>query len=195
MQSIINNYIQPILYKISILETNAFINKLNETFAPIQLPFLRQTPYKYDWQRQTDTHNFQGAYLRDIIFDNVSNPKTRDTILTWVIEHKTEMRLNWIQELINNEELQLHKDFDENTRAYTSTRMNRIYNIKEWFDNQINVRKVSPQNLMRDVFRWDRTKQGFTIWEMVNLCYVMGVPLKVTNDIYVKLCNAKNKIE
>ena len=195
MQSIINNYIQPILYKINILETNAFINKLNETFAPIQLPFLRQTPYKYGFRGLPDIHNFQGQYLREIIHENVSNPKTCDKLLSWVINHKKEMRLNWIQELINNKELQLHKDFDENTRAYTIIYSDKKRNIKEWFDYQIYTKQVSAWNLMRDVFQWNRTKQGFTAWEMVNLCYVIGVPLNVTNDIYVKLCNAENKID
>lgn len=195
MQSIINNYIQPILYKTSIIETYALINKLNEKFAPIQLPFLRQSPYKYWCRGQSDMYNFQGQYLREIIHENVSNPKTRDKLLSWVINHKKEMRLNWIQELINNEELQLHKDFDENTRAYTLVCSDKKRNIKEWFDYQINTKQVSAWNLMRDVFRWNRTKQGFTTWKMVNLCYVMGVPLNVTNDIYVKLCNAENKID
>lgn len=192
MKATIKYKVEPILYKICLLEANAIINKLNEVFAPINLPPLTSIPRTRDWKFLEDKQVMMGRELIRLIKNHVTDTHNQRELIYWISNYKTQTRRAWIKDFVQNTSLPMHQDFDLNIKHFSNRIMDTEMNIKEWFHFMLHEEKRDASCLMRCVFSWYETEQGEDIWSMMNTCYLLGVPLNITNDIYVKLCNTQS---
>lgn len=87
----------------------------------------------------------------------------------------------WLDEFIHSTHLQMHKDFLSNVQRQSS-----YSSLHERYHTQIQGDKLSTI-IRAHSFYWAATPQGFEIWEIINICFVLGVPVRITNKIYLKL--------
>lgn len=178
MESLIKKYIQPIWYKTRYTQVQCIMKELMpNTRITKEMFILPILPYSQidDTKMLTyDVNNIIHMVLpfeeRGLVFE-----KAKNIISTH--------RLMWIDEFINSTELKVHQDFNAHCNSYFHK------DIMAFFERQtMTIGRHTPiEKRMRYVFEWSRTPEGFKIWHIINVCYLLGVPVKTTNDIYCKL--------
>lgn len=193
LQEIVEKYIQPIWYKVRLAETikaAMYIKSKDSSFKDIDFDMIIRDHFKYNKMfnyRKYCDKNIIGHDISYILVKEFCQYSRYSEVRYLVKRQAEKARIAWIEEFKESKELRLFKDFQTNLKRHHNRTISQNYS-----NHYLHSESSEVEDMFRGhSFTWTYTPQGHYIWAIINICFLLAVPVKLTDDIYRKLISVK----
>lgn len=193
LQEIVEKYIQPIWYKVRFAETikaAMYIKSKYSSFKNVDFDIVIRDHFKYNKRLEYSKYNDNkmiGLDIWYILVKEFCQYSDYSEVQFLVKRQAKKARIEWIEEFKKSKELQLFKDFQENLKRQYNRTISQNYS-----SHYLQSESSEVEDMFRGhSFTWTYTPQGHYIWAIINICFLLAVPVKLTDDIYRKLISVK----